>query len=78
MPSVEVTAEPKNIVEWLVDTGIESSKRQAREDVTNGAIRIKGDRIQDLEFTIDPSAEFDGKFVIVRRGKKKYFLARVK
>ena len=78
MPSVEVTAEPKNIVEWLVDTGIESSKRQAREDVTNGAIRINGDRIQDLEFTIDPSAEFDGKFVIVRRGKKKYFLARVK
>ena len=61
-----------------VDTGIESSKRQAREDVTNGAIRINGDRIQDLEFTIDPSAEFDGKFVIVRRGKKKYFLARVK
>ena len=49
-----------------------------RDSVTNGAIRINGDRIQDLEFTIDPSAEFDGKFVIVRRGKKKYFLARVK
>ena len=43
----KLNGEPKNIVEWLVDTGIESSKRQAREDVTNGAIRINGDRIQD-------------------------------
>ena len=77
-PSAEAGSEKKNLVDFLVDTKIEPSKRQAREDVTNGAIRINGDRIQDLEFTIDPSAEFDGKFVIVRRGKKKYFLARVK
>lgn len=77
MPSVEVSNEPKNIVEWLVETGIEKSKRQAREDVTNGAIYINGERVQDLDAVIDPSENFDGKFVIARRGKKRYFLARV-
>lgn len=77
MPNVTVTADKKNIVDWLVECGIEPSKRQAREDVTNGAIRINGERIFELDFEIDPAANFDGKFVIVRRGKKKYFLARV-
>lgn len=79
MPSMEVSADKKNIVEWLADdTKIESSRRQAREDVKNGAIRINGDKIDDVNAEIDPNASFDGKFVVVRRGKKKYFLARIK
>lgn len=77
-PSVEVPNTPENIVTWLVDTAkIESSRRQAREDIQNGAITINGTKQTDLDFEIDPSSHFDGKFVIVRRGKKKYFLARV-
>ncbi len=79
MPSVEVSSDKKNIVEWLADdTAIEPSRRQAREDVSNGAIRINGEKVDDVNFEIDPSTSFDGKFVVVRRGKKKYFLARIK
>ncbi|GAB6093421.1 tyrosine--tRNA ligase [Furfurilactobacillus curtus] len=75
-PSVTTVAAPQNIVDFLVDSSIEASRRQAREDVTNGAITINGDKQTDLEAVIDPSQMFDGKFVIVRRGKKRYFLAR--
>lgn len=78
MPAVECSSQPTNIVDWLVGTGIEKSKRQAREDVTNGAIRINGDRIREVEHVIDPAEMFAGRFVIARRGKKKYFLAHVK
>ena len=79
MPSVEVTNAKTNLVEWLVDvTKIEPSRRQAREDIKNGAIYINGQRVQDVDYELDPSQSFDGKFVIVRRGKKRYFLARVK
>jgi tyrosyl-tRNA synthetase len=79
MPSVDVENQKENIVLWLVDTTkIEASRRQAREDIQNGAIRINGEKITDVDAEIDPSTHFDGKFVIVRRGKKKYFLARVK
>lgn len=77
MPSVEVSREKQNLVIWLVDNGIEPSRRQAREDVKNGAIRVNGERIQDLEYELDPTAAFDGKYVVIRRGKKKYFLAKV-
>ena len=79
MPSVEVANQKQNIILWLVDdTKIEPSRRQAREDVKNGAIRINGEQITDENAEIDPSTHFDGKFVIVRKGKKRYWLARVK
>ncbi len=77
-PSADSTSEPKKLVDFLVDAKIESSKRQAREDIKNGAIYINGDRVQDVGFVVDPAAAFDGKFVIVRKGKKKYTLVHVK
>ena len=79
VPSVEVANEKKNIILWLVDdTKIEPSRRQARQDVENVAIHINGEKVTDVDAEIDPSSHFDGKFVIVRRGKKRYFLVRVK
>lgn len=77
MPSVKVSAAKANIVDWLVQTGIEPSKRQAREDVTNGAITINGDKVRDVDFILDPMAAFEGRCVVVRKGKKHYTLAHV-
>ncbi|GLB47241.1 tyrosine--tRNA ligase [Philodulcilactobacillus myokoensis] len=78
MPSVEIDSKPLDIVRWLVDVSkIEPSRRQAREDVKNGAVRINGIKVQDINATVDPSKHFDGKFVVVRKGKKHYYLARV-
>lgn len=78
MPLVDVENKKENIVLWLTDNGIESSRRQARQDVSSGAIRINGEKVDDVDAEIDPQAHFDGKFVIVRKGKKHYYLARVK
>ncbi|AFS39542.1 tyrosine--tRNA ligase [Leuconostoc gelidum] len=78
VPSFDITAESKNIIDFLVDGGVDQSKRQAREDVNNGAITINGEKITDVATEISPSAHYDGKFVLVRRGKKKYFLGKVK
>ncbi len=77
-PSAEAGSEAKNIVDFLVDTKIEPSKRQAREDVKNGAIYVNGDRERSIDFDVDPSSAFDGKFVIIRKGKRKYTLVRIK
>ncbi|WP_392372982.1 S4 domain-containing protein, partial [Streptococcus suis] len=61
-----------NIVELLVTSGIVSSKRQAREDVANGAIYVNGERVQDLDYTLSDSDKIDGELTVIRRGKKKY------
>lgn len=61
-----------NIVELLVTSGIVNSKRQAREDVQNGAIYVNGERVQDLDYTLSDSDKIDGELTVIRRGKKKY------
>lgn len=68
----------KNIVDLLVDTNICSSKREAREFITTGAISINGDRITDLDTIITKDNSIDNKYIIVRRGKKKYYLVNIK
>lgn len=68
----------KNIVDLLVDTNICTSKREAREFITTGAISLNGDRITDLDALITKDNSIDNKYVIVRRGKKKYYLVNIK
>ncbi len=74
MPNVTISKETMNIVDWLVETKIESSKRQAREDVTNGAISINGEKIKDITTEISADLSIEEKFIIVRKGKKNYTL----
>ena len=76
-PSVSISADPKNIVDLLVETGIEKSRRQAREDVSSRAVSINGKVEDSLEAVVDPSCSFEGRFVLIRKGKKNYTLARV-
>ena len=78
VPQVEVANETTNIVDVIVEAGISSSKRQAREDVNNGAIYINGERQQDVNYDLTSEDKIDNEFTIIRRGKKKYFMVNYK
>ncbi|QKQ10118.1 tyrosine--tRNA ligase [Staphylococcus saprophyticus] len=78
VPQVESSSETRNIVEVIVETGISSSKRQAREDVNNGAIYINGIRQQDVNYELTSEDKIENEFTIIRRGKKKYFMVNYK
>lgn len=75
VPNYQVQAsDDLNLVEILITAGIEKSKRQAREDITNGAIYINGDRVQDTAYTLSDQDKLADEYIVVRRGKKKYFV----
>lgn len=77
MPTFHAEKETKNIVEWLVDLGIEPSRRQAREDINNGAILMNGDKVTDVNIDVTVENSFDGRFIIIRKGKKNYSLVKL-
>ena len=77
MPSFNTTNKTKNIVDWLVEINCEPSKRQAREDIINGAININGEKVTDINFLVNPNSAFEGKYMIIRKGKRNYFLVKV-
>ena len=77
MPTFEAAKEEKNIVDWLVDLGIEPSKRQAREDINNGAISMNGEKVESVDAVASPSNSFDERFILIRKGKKNYSLVKL-
>lgn len=78
VPSFEIEKAEVGLVDLLVNASISSSKRQAREDIKNGAIYINGERNQDIQHTIGEEDRIEDTFTIIRRGKKKYFLISYK
>ena len=78
MPKSEAEKKEYNIVDFLVETKLVQSKRQAREDVNNGAIYVNGDRITDLDYVVGAESRLEDAFTVLRRGKKKYQLVEYK
>src|SRR5690625_2383006 len=74
VPTYELEKQDIGLIDLLVDASISSSRRQAREDISNGAIYINGDRNQDLQHTITEKDRIEDKFTIIRRGRRNYFL----
>lgn len=74
VPQVTLSNGTTNIIDVLIETGVSPSKRQAREDVNNGAIYINGERQQDVNYELISDDKIDSEFTIIRRGKKKYFM----
>ena len=66
----------KNIVDILVDMGVASSKREAREFVLGNSIEINGEKINNLETMIDESHLTDSAYLIIKRGKKNYYIGK--
>ncbi len=63
-----------SLVDLLIYGGICSSKREAREFISNGSISVNGKKVIDLDLVISKDISLCSKYIIIRRGKKKYYI----
>lgn len=75
IPSFEISGEV-SLIDMLVNNGVCSSKREAREFISSGAITINGDKMSDENMIITSDLATEGKVLVIRRGKKKYYLGK--
>lgn len=73
VPTVSLT-DSINVVEMLVQTKICSSKREAREMVSAGAISINNKKVMDVEFVLSKDAAISQKVMVLKKGKKNLYL----
>ena len=66
-----------NIIDMLLTMNVAKSKREAREFINTGAISINGERITDTEKTIDISMFIENTYIVVKRGKKNYYIGKL-
>ena len=62
------------LLDMLVDNNVCSSKREARELINGNSISINGDKITDIEYLINKDIAIDNEIIVIRRGKKKYYI----
>lgn len=67
-----------NLVELVNNMGIAKSKREAREFIEAGAISINGEKVTDLEKVIDKEMFIESTYIVVKRGKKNYYIGKLK
>ncbi len=68
--------EEELLLDALIRCKLATSKREAREFVSGGAITVNGEKVTDLEFKLISKIAIDNRFIVLRRGKKKYGLVR--
>ena len=66
----------KNILDLLVEMNVATSKRQAREFISGNSIEIKGEKVKELDKTITEQDLINDTFLIIKRGKKNYYVAK--
>ena len=65
------------IMDVLVGAGICSSKRETREFISNGSLTVNGEQLKSTELEVNADTCMAGKYLVVRRGKKKYYLGEL-
>ncbi|HTG70027.1 MAG TPA: tyrosine--tRNA ligase [Candidatus Udaeobacter sp.] len=77
MPTTVLTnREEIGLMDLLIESGAAPSRRQAKQDIMSGSISINGTKQTDVESVVGAEQRLYGKFVVLRRGKKNYFLIR--
>ncbi len=66
-----------SVIDLLNDTGLVKSNGEARRAITEGGVYINNHRISAVDGAVNVDDLMEGKFIIVRRGKKNYHLVKV-
>lgn len=75
VPNFDIN-EDLTLIDLLVNNKIATSKREAREFINAGSITINGDRCLDESEIITREKAIEKSVLIIRRGKKKYYIGK--
>ena len=65
-------ADELTLTDTLVQAGIASSKREAREWINQGSIQINGDKVKDVEFIVSSKNAISKGRTLIKKGKQSY------
>jgi tyrosyl-tRNA synthetase len=70
----EKTAAGMDVVSFLAESAIFHSKGEARKMVLGGGVSINRKKVEAADMKIEPSLLLHGKYLLVQKGKKSYYL----
>ncbi len=80
VPSFSVAREklPVNVIDLLaVETGVFPSKGECRKMIQGGGVSVDKEKVGDIGAAIGEEAVLNGKYILVQKGKKNYYIITV-
>ncbi|MFC3767778.1 tyrosine--tRNA ligase [Paenibacillus sp. GCM10012303] len=78
MPTTVLSGQQETgLIDLLVEAKAAPSRRQAKQDIESGAVYVNGERMSGIDSMIGEQHRLHGKYVVLRRGKKNYYLIKV-
>ncbi len=65
-----------SLVDLLVETGLATSRGSARTTIEQGGAYVNNRRQDDPGYTVGPTDLIDGRYLVLRKGKKNYHLVK--
>ncbi len=75
--SYTAMAEKPDVISFLAETAIFPSKGEARKTVQGGGVSINRKRVDEPQLNLSHDMLLHGKYLLVQKGKKSYFLVLV-
>ena len=66
------------LLDLLVKVGAAQSKTQARTFVKQNSISLNGEKVTDENAILNKKAAFYGRYFVIKKGKKNYYLGEIK
>ncbi len=66
-----------NILDLLINSELASSKREARELINSKSIKLNGNSLEDCEEIITKDKAIGQKYILLKRGKKKFSFIKI-
>lgn len=77
VPASDLQGEGLSLVDLIADCKLERSKKQARTLIEGGGLYLNAARVDDVEQRVTLDDAIEGRVIVLRKGKKRYHLARV-
>ncbi len=77
LPKAKLEGEGCSAITLLVDSGLAQSKGDAKRTIKGGGVYLNNQRIDSPGQMVTTNDLFDGKFLVLRKGRKKYHLVQV-
>ena len=77
IPRAELEGEGKGVLDLLASAGVASSRGDARRSIEGGGIYVNNVRVQEVEAKVRLEDAVEGRFLVLRKGKKAYHMVRV-
>jgi tyrosyl-tRNA synthetase len=66
-----------DVVSFLAESGVFSSKGEARKTIQGGGVSINRNKVADISLIVDASMLLHSQYLLVQKGKKNYYLVKV-